>query len=287
MYKKLSVDLKKSALVFISILVGAITMGAALSLFLVPFGIAPGGISGLATVLHYLTKIRVGTLILIINIPIFVIGFLNFDGQFVLRSIFGTIALSVATELFSYIQPPTGDPLLACVFGGVIMGCGIAAVLRSGGTTGGTDVLVLVLKKRIHNFSVGQLFMVIDGVIIAVAGIVANNPEIVLYSAAALFLSSRVMDAVLEGIRFAKLVYIISEKNSEITKLIYSEIQRGVTGLSSVSMYTGKEGRILLCAIRKYELPKLKSIVYSEDPGAFVIITDAKEVLGNFPKKKQ
>lgn len=286
MYKRAAEALRKNISVYLGITVGAVLMGAALSVFLVPFKIAPGGISGLATVLHHLTKIRVSTLILLINAPIFVLGLLNFDAHFLIKSVYGTIILSVAAEGFSYISPLTDDVLLACVFGGAIMGCGIATVLRSGGTTGGSDILVLVTQKYFPNFSVGQLFMVIDGTIIAVAGAIFGNWNIILYSAVALFISSRVTDTILEGVKFARLVYIISGRNFEITHQIYSEMDRGVTGLSSVSMYTGKKGRILLCAIRKYELPKLKRLIYSVDPNAFVIISDAKEVMGNFRIKK-
>lgn len=281
MYKRSFAKLKENLSVYLGITLGAMLMGAALSIFLVPFKIAPGGISGLSTVLHYLTKIRVSTLILIVNAPIFIIGFISFNGHFLLRSFYGTIVLSLATEGFSLIQPLTGDIILACVFGGAIMGCGIATVLRSGGTTGGTDILALVIQKYAPQLSIGQLFMVIDGAIILIAGAVFGDWEIILYSSAALFISSHVTDTILEGIKYARLVYIISNRSLEITQNIYSDMDRGVTALSSVSMYTGKNGRILLCAIRKHELPKLKRLVYSTDPHAFVIISDAKEVLGN------
>lgn len=281
MYKNVIARLRQSGSVYLGILLGTIEMAAALSIFLVPFKIAPGGVSGLATVLYYITQIRVSTLILIINAPIFILGFITFNASFLRRSIFGTIALSVSAELFSYMPSITQDTLLACVIGGALMGCGIATVLRFGGTTGGTDILVLVIQKYFPRFSVGQLFLLIDGVIIAMAGAVLGDLEVILYSAAALFISTRVTDAILEGIRFAKMVYIISTKCDQITQRIYAELGRGVTGMLSVSMYTGASGKVLLCAIRKYELIALKKIVYSTDENAFVIISDAKEIMGN------
>ena len=176
---------------------------------------------------------------------------------------------------------PVSDTLLVSVAGGAILGFGIAVVLRTGGTTGGTDIIVLLLRKFLPTLSVGQLFLTIDGVIIVIAGAVFKSPETILYSAAALFVSSRVTDAVLEGVNFAKLIYIVSEKPKEITEQIYSGIDRGVTGLNSVSMYTGKNGVTLLCVIRRYQLPKLKKLIYETDPSAFVIVSDAREVTGN------
>lgn len=263
------------------ITIGAFLMGAALSIFLVPLKIASGGVSGLATVLHYVTGMRTGFLIILINVPILILGFWAFDIKFILRSLYGTVMLSLSTELMSFISAPTQDMLLACAFGGVIMGLGIAQVLKSNGTTGGVDILVLVFRKYMPLLSVGKLFLIIDGIIIFIAGAVFKSWETVLYSAVGLFISTYVTDLVLEGLKFARLVYIMSEKSSEITQKIYSEMERGVTSLSSVSMYTGKGNRILLCAIRKTELTKLKRLVYTTDPNAFVIISDAKEVLGN------
>lgn len=263
------------------ITLGTALIGCALSVFLVPFKIAPGGVSGLSSVLYYLTGIRLSTLLLLINIPIFMLGFMHFNGKFLLRSVYGTIATAVSAEIFSWFTPPTNDLLFTSVIGGAIIGTGVALVLKSGGTTGGTDILVLVCRKFFPHLSVGNLFMVIDGAIILIAGATLGGWEIILYSAATLFISTQVTDAILEGASFARMVYIISEENLAITQRIYAEMNRGVTGLSSVSMYTGKNSRILLCVIRKYELSRLKDIVYDTDEKAFVIISDAKEVMGN------
>ncbi len=264
----------------IQISVGATFMGFALSVFLVPFKIAPGGVSGLAAVVHYITGIRVSLLIAVINIPIFAAALIYFDKKFLLRSFYGMFVLSTATELMSRIRIPISDTLLACVFGGAIMGVGIAVVLIGGGTTGGTDVAVMIIRKFNPNLSVGTLFAAIDGVIILLAGILLESWETVMYSAASLFISSYVTDTVLEGLKFARLVFIISPKTSEITERIYEEMKRGVTALESHSMYSGRKGRMLLCVIRKRELPRLKLIINSVDPDSFVIVTDAKEIMG-------
>ena len=272
---------KNSVAEFIEITFGAILMGAALSVFLIPFKITSGGVSGIATVIHYITGVRTSILILAVNIPIFLIGLVCFNFRFLVRSLYGMFVLSAATDIMSLIYIPINDSLLACVFGGAIMGIGVSFVIRSGGTTGGTDILVLVIRKFKPELSVGQLFLLLDGVVVAIAGIVFSSWETILYSVAAILISSYVTDTAIEGLKFARLVYIISDKNIEITSKIYAEMDRGVTGINSVSMYTGRSGRVLMCAIRKNELTTLKKLVYSVDENAFVIISDAKEVMGN------
>lgn len=260
---------------------GAVLMGVALSVFMVPFKIAPGGVSGLATVLHYLAGLRVSVLIPLINIPIFIIGIIRLERDFLVKSVFGTVVLSIATETAAILPPPTSDPLISAVFGGAVMGIGISAVLSRGGTTGGTDILVLVIRRSFSEVSVGRLYLLIDGAVIAMAGIAFSSGEVIFYSAVSLVVSTYMTDAALEGLNLARLVYIISDSNREICDRIYAELKRGVTGLNSVSMYSGRSGRILMCVIRKGQLSKLKKIIQDIDKDAFVIICDAKEVMGS------
>lgn len=260
---------------------GAVLMGVALSVFMVPFKIAPGGASGLATVLHYLTGLRVSVLIPLINIPIFIIGIIRLERDFLVKSVFGTVVLSIATETAAILPPPTSDPLISAVFGGTVMGIGISAVLSRGGTTGGTDILVLVIRRSFSEVSVGRLYLLIDGAVIAMAGLAFSSGEVIFYSAVSLVVSTYMTDAALEGLNLARLVYIISDSNREICDRIYAELKRGVTGLNSVSMYSGRSGRILMCVIRKGQLSKLKKIIQDIDKDAFVIICDAKEVMGS------
>lgn len=265
---------------FFELTAGAVIMGVALSIFFVPFKIAPGGVSGLSTILHYITKIKTGILIVIINLPIFLLGLIFFDFKFLLRSLYGTLALSVSVDALERFLLPINDIVLACAFGGVIMGIGVSVVLKSGGTTGGTDVVVLVIKRFFPNLSVGQLFLIIDGLIVVLAGIVFKSWETMLYSAASIYISSNVTDAVLEGLHYARIAYIMSDRETEITEQIYSELNRGVTALNSVSMFNGRDKKVLLCAIRKYEVTRLKRIVNLIDENAFVIITEATEIMG-------
>ena len=271
---------KVKVLEYVKITAGAVMMGIALSVFLVPFKIAPGGISGLATVIHYLSGIRVSVLIPLINIPIFILGIIRLHSGFLLRSVYGTAVLSVAAEAAEGLAAPTSDPLLACVFGGGLMGVGISVVLAAGGTTGGTDILVLVIRKSIPSVSVGRLYLLIDGIIILIAGVALSGGDTVFYSAAALVVSTYATDAALDGLKLARLVYIISDDVDSICARIYGELRRGVTGLRAVSMYSGRERKILLCAVGRRQLTALKRIIRETDPAAFVIICDAKEIMG-------
>lgn len=273
MYKKI----KKAGLTII----GGVIMGVALDLFLVPADLAAGGVSGLATVLRELTGISVGVWILIVNLPIFGLGFFYFDRKFLVYSLLGALALSVSTQVFAFLKPLTNDMLLSSVFGGALLGLGLSCALRSGGTTGGTDIVALVMKKKFPHFSVGQFYLFIDGLVITAAGIVFGRGEVLLYSAIALYITGRVVDMVLEGVDYAKVVYVISAQPDVVSKEIYTKMQRGVTGFLAKSKYTGKEQQVLMCVIRKYELERLKRTVHAVDKQAFVVISDAKEVLGN------
>ena len=267
------------------IILGGVIMGFALVFFLVPAKIAAGGVSGVATVLYYLFRLPVGIMVFVINIPIFVLGFIEFRGRFLIGSVIGTLALSMSSQLFelSFFQqflPMSEDIFLCSVLGGAIYGLGLGLTIRAGGTTGGTDILSLVLKKRFPNLSVGQLIIVIDGIVITAAGIAFRSIDTILYSAVLLIVSSYVLDTIIAGVDFAKIVYIISDKNDEISKEIADKIDRGSTGLHGFSYYSSKSRDVLMCVMRKYQLPALKDLVTRIDPNAFVIVTDAKEVIG-------
>lgn len=269
----------KAKMYFLTIL-GAAISALALNLFLIPADIAPGGMSGLAVVVNHITGIPVGGLILILNIPIFIWGLKNFSRSYMLRSFFGMSALSVLTEVFSFLKPVTGDLILASVYGGALMGLGIGTVFFAGTTTGGTDIAAQILKKRFPSFSVGRFILLIDAVIVTFAGLVYNKWEVALYSAAALYISTGVIDLITEGVDFAKVLYIISDKPREIAEEISRRLEHGTTMLYGSSVYTGKDKTVLMSVVKKYEIGKLKKIINGIDENAFVIVSDAREVLG-------
>ena len=265
----------------ITTIIGTGIMGFALSIFLVPLKIAPVGVSGLATAVNHISGFSIGVLIVLINVPLFVLGLITFNKTFLAYSVLGTISLSVSTELFSKIPPIITDPLSGAVFGGAILGLGVGIVIRCGGTTGGTDILAVVLKKMFPTLSVGEFFIIIDGVVIGASGLIFGSFEVVLYSVFAVFVSSKVLDIILSGASFANMVYIISDNSKEIADKILVDLKRGVTGLNSVSLYRGGSRYVLLCVLRKTEVPKLKKLVEETDESAFMIVSDAREVLGN------
>lgn len=256
-------------------------MAAALDLFLIPADIAPGGVSGLAIILSKFVPLPTGTLILIINIPIFIWGLKNFSRRFVAASLFGMVCLSVMTDALSFLRPLTGDYILSSVYGGAVMGLGTGIVLRAGMTTGGTDIAAQILKKHFPDFSVGRFILIIDAFIIVLAGIVYGKWEVVLYSAAALYVSTKIVDIIVEGVDFAKLVYVVSDCSKEISTEISGRLHHGSTALHGSSDYSGKNKTVLMCVVKKYEISKLKKIIYQTDPNAFVVVSEVREVFGN------
>jgi len=265
---------------YLAIILGSAVMGMGLGLFLIPSKIAPGGISGLSTVLHYLTGFPTGLIMLVINIPIFILGARSFSKKYIFISFLGMLMLSVFIEVFSAFEPITKDVILASVFGGAFSGIGIGLVFRYGATTGGTDIIVMLLKKRFKNMSTGKFVVLVDAIIVIFAGVVFRKWETVLYSTLAMIVSSYMIDTIVEGIDYAKAVFVISDKSDSIAENISNQLFRGTTCLTGFSPYTGNNKNVLLCVVRRYEIAKLKKIIYEADETAFVVISEAKEVLG-------
>lgn len=258
---------------------GSALTALSLNMFLVPNKIAAGGVSGLATILYYTYGFPVGITMLVINIPLFLAGLILLGARFGFRTILATLLLSLITDLTTHFPVVTDDVLLASVYGGIVMGTGLGLVLRSGATTGGSDLGARLVHHFIGEISVGQALLVIDFIIIAAAGFVFSLP-LAMYALFSLFISSRVIDLIQEGMNYAKAVYIISDKPREIARVILEDLARGVTVLGGRGGYTGEEREILLCVINRVEVIKLKKIVQELDPKAFVIISEVHEVLG-------
>lgn len=267
---------------YAAITFGSLLVALSLNLFLVPNKIAAGGFSGIATVVYYVShyKLPVGMTMLALNIPAFILGVKTIGIDFGVKSVYGTIALSVLTDLTTFLPCITYDKLLASVFGGALMGLGLAIVLLYGATTGGTEMLARIIHKFISFISVGQILLGLDVAVIAMASIVFKNYELGLWAVLTLFACSKVMDAILEGVNFAKALIIISDKSDIIAEKILKELDRGVTGLHGVGMWTKTEKNVLLCVVKRHEVSRVKNLVKSIDQKAFVILTDVREVLG-------
>lgn len=281
---------------YLWIAIGSFLTAAAMNVFLIPYKIAPGGVSGVATVIYYLSGERfpVGITMLVLNVPLFVAGIRFIGGKFALRTFFSTILLSLLIDTTEPISryfvenllvkleqmPSTPDLLLYSLFGGVLMGLGLGLVFRSGATTGGSDLAARIANHFKPNFTMGQIILFIDTSVIIFAAISFNSFLLALYAIVTLYISSVVIDAVLEGVNFAKAVFIISDKSDDIAKRIMSDLDRGVTALRGIGMYTGAGKNVLLCVLHRGQLQTLKDITKKIDDRAFVILTDVREVLG-------
>ena len=263
------------------IVLGAAAYSAAFAVFIDPNQITPGGATGIAALLHYLIRLPVGIGVFILNIPLFIIGYKRFSLRFVLLSAVATLSVSIFIDLAELIPYAyTGDRLLASLFGGVLMGFGLTLVILRGATTGGVDIVAKLLKLRFPHILMGRLILTIDAVIIGLTVFVYKDLESAMYSALALFISSRVMDTLLYGSERAKVFFIITKNAEDLKFGIIKEVQRGVTRISTVGGYSGKEQDMLICAVRRFETARLHRVIRATDPAAFVMVAEAGEILG-------
>ena len=262
------------------IMIGAAFYGAGISLFIDPNDFAPGGISGLSIILNRVIPLDTGTLFLLINIPIMIFGAWKFGKRFILRTLFAIVLVSFFTNLFIRFKPLPPDPMLAAVFGGGVVALGIGMVLRSGATTGGTDVIIKYLRIKKPYLRTGTLFLIFDAVIIGTGWLVFQNLDVILYSAVSAMVTSQVLDLVLYGKDEANLIYIISDVSEKITNRILEEMQIGVTHLQGSGGYRRKDKQIILCVVKKQSAYRIEEIVKQEDEKAFMIVTSASEIYG-------
>ena len=270
---------KKTIIEYLGITAGSFLIALALTVFLVPNRIAAGGVSGLATVIYYITSFPIGITMLIINIPLFLAGVKIMGKSFGIRTIYGIASLSLFTDLLQpHMTSLTDDLLLASIYGGVIGGIGLGLVFRFRGTTGGTD-LIASLINYYTGISVGEGLLIADGVVVLLAGIFFNL-EVALYAAVTIFITSQTIDVIQEGLNFKKGVLIISERAEEINQMVVDDLNRGITEFEARGGYTGDRKRVLLCIISRSEVSELKTAVSKIDKNAFVIISNVHEVLG-------
>lgn len=268
---------------FLFYIAGSCLEGISVNMFTAPNHIAPGGVTGISTMLNYMFGFPIGILCLILNIPIFIWAILQIGYKLVTKTIVATICVSLAIDLIGMVIPPyRGNPMLAAIFGGCLDGAGLSLVFVRGATTGGTDLVARLLNNRFRFISIGKLMLCVDFVVVTTSAFVYHSIESALYALIAIFVSTRLVDTILYGtdIGTGKVMYIISEKSEEITSAILSDVNRGVTILKSRGAFTGRDGQVLLCAVRRYEVSQVKDIVRSIDKNAFMIIGDAGEITG-------
>ncbi|MDF2946401.1 MAG: hypothetical protein K0S51_1080 [Bacillales bacterium] len=266
------------------IALGAVLMAVGIEMFLVPNNVMDGGIVGISIILSYLTKINLGLFIFILNIPFFYIGYKQIGKTFALSTALGITVLSYATNIFHPIPAFTEDLLLVTVFGGITLGTGIGLVIRYGGSLDGTEILAIILNKRLP-FSVGEIIMFFNIFIFGVGGFVFGWNR-AMYSLLAYFIAYKTIDVVIDGLDESKSAWIISDKHKEIGEAIMARLGRGVTYLIGEGAYSGDDKKVIFCIVTRLEEAKLKNIVEDIDSSAFLAVADINEVRGGRFKKR-
>jgi uncharacterized membrane-anchored protein YitT (DUF2179 family) len=265
---------------------GILVTAYALDAFLIPNKIAAGGVSGLATVVFYSLKdanlavVPVGVMMLVANVVLLAVGIRARGWRYGAKTLYGAVGLSVAIDLMApFVQPlATKDPLLAVLWGGALTGIGMGMVFRVGGNTGGTDIVAQLLTRKV-SLGVGQLMLLVDACVLVVAA-AKFGPELALYGAVAVFVTTTTIDVVQEGLSTEKAAFIFSKLNDEIGATIMAELGRGATAFAARGMYTGEDREVIFCVVSRRELDDLKRIVHTIDPDAFLVISDVHEALG-------
>ena len=265
---------------YIIITIASFFYGLAISQFLDPNNIAPGGVSGLSMIINRMIDIEVGTLILMINIPILLLGLYKFGIKFLVSTIYATFVSSMFTNLLAHYPPITTDPLLATISGSAIASIAIGCIFKAGATTGGTDIIVKVLRLRFPHLKTGRLFLICDMIVVLLSAFVFEDTDSALYAAIGVFLMSLVFDMILYGADGAKLIYIISNEWQNIATRLLVELDVGVTYLEGEGAYSNERKRVIMCVVRKQIAPQVEEVVKEEDGNAFMIVSSAAEIYG-------
>lgn len=278
--KRKIINLRKTSINLLQTLFGTLLMAISVDLFLLPNQLSVGGFSGIGTIAYYLFNIPLGTTVLILNIPLFILAWIKNGKKFFLDSIVGTSFLSLFLNLFENINSVTHSGFLACIYGGILSGIGTSIVLKSNASTGGSDLLAQIVKSYKTDIKPGTIIVLIDTIVVLISTIIFREIEIGLYSAIAIFIMGKVIDLFFEGIDFAKMMIIISPEFQEISNTINKEIRRGTTAIYGKGMYKEEEKKLLLCVVSRGEVREIRKIINEIDKDAFLIITNAREVYG-------
>ncbi|MBQ8622924.1 MAG: YitT family protein [Oscillospiraceae bacterium] len=266
---------------YFMITVATVIYAIGVSLFIEPNGIVPGGFTGVAMIIsHFIPSLGTGTIILILNIPLIIAAIFVFGFRFLAPTIYAVALSSVLIDIFAQFDPITENLMLAALAGGFTMAVSLEIILREGATTGGTDVIVKLLRRKFKHLSAGKLFVITDGIIVALSALVFKDIEIALYAVICIIVYSTVIDMILYNRDEAKIIYIISDKYEAITDRLLNELDAGATFLEGVGAYSGAEKKVVLCVIKKRLAAKALKIIKSEDEASFAIVTTANEVFG-------
>lgn len=264
--------------------IGAFLVAIGLNCFLVCNNIIDGGIIGISIIVSYLKHLPLGAVIVALNVPFFLFGYKKLGEKFLLSSLYAIFCLGVFVTLFGHSHKITGNLLLACVFGGILVGFGVGLIIKNNGSLDGTEVIAISISKKI-GFSVGEIIMFFNVFILTAAGFVFDWDK-AMYSILAFFVIFKTIDVVVEGFDDSKAMLIVSDKPDEIAAIIMHELGRGVTFLHGQGAYSGIDRKIIYCIINRLEISKIRDVVVEHDENAFITIENVHEVQGGVIGKK-
>lgn len=272
---------KRTALDGLFYLMGSVLYALSVNIFTAPNQIAPGGVTGVATLLNFLWGAPIGTMILLVNLPLLIAAWFRLGKAFTVRTLIVTVLSSVIIDATAPFLPVfRGDKMLVALFGGVLAGAGLGLIYMRGATTGGTEVVARLLERKFRHIPIGRLILLVDALVVAASALVYRNVETALYAMVLIFVSTSLMDALVYGGDKGKMLLVMSKREQEIADAVLERMERGVTMLNATGAYTGGDRRVLLCAVRRSEMYELRSLVTDIDPGAFMIVVSTDEVLG-------
>ena len=272
--------IKKYLLDLFYLVLGCFIMAIGTSLFLLPNQLSSGGFSGIATIIYYLFQFPLGEIIIVLNIPFFIWAFFKLGKELLVKSIIGTVLLSVFIDILDRVPELTNDRFLACIYGGVFIGLGLALVLKAGASTGGTDLITYIARSYKPYIRTSNLIVIIDIIIVSLNVFFFKEIEIGLYSAISIYIMGKMIDIIFEGVNFTKMMFVVSNKYKEIAEEVGKKLGRGSTGIYAKGMYTREKRMMLLCVGVRGEIARIKQIATQLDPKAFIIIVNAREAWG-------
>lgn len=268
-------------------LAGGALYALSVNMFTAPNGILPGGFTGIGTIFNYLFHTPIGTVVFLLNIPLFLISFRKFGLPFILKTILATFLMSVLIDLTAPFLPVySGDKLLSSLFGGILSGAGLGLIFLRGATTGGTDILSKLLRLRFTQLSMGRVILFLDLLVIAVSFAVYRSLENVLYALVVIYVSAQTIDLVQTGLSHDKLLFIVTDKGEHAVREIVETLDRGVSVLDVRGGYTGTQRKMLFCAVRASDVARFTKIIRETDEHAFIVISEISDIFGEGFKRK-
>ena len=275
-------EMRMSAVKIVKIILGAAIFAIGIQWFYYPATLLSGGITGIALILNYIDpRLRVGMMIIALNVPLFAIAWKHYGWRFIAGSLLGMLSSSLIIDLLSNFHFDfTTQPILAALYGGVLTGFGLGVVYSTGATTGGTDIIAKFIREKYPYVNFGTLILVLDVVVIAVYAAIFRKFDNAMFTVVGIYVASKMIDVVLYGAAASKLCLIISDQSEEIQNAIVNQLHRGVTVLYGMGAYSGADKQVLLCAIKHQQIVSIREVIRKIDQNAFVIVTDAHDVFG-------